>query len=146
MSHMTRREAIGTFLTGSVVAALMDFTKRGDVMAEETQQTGTAAPQLAPAYRGANQIKLCFPRHLAGCTHRPLQQHLLLFPRARGLAAEEHRHQRQHNQVELQRPDFFRAIHQPRTLHVRRRCRLTLSRSTQREVCSNEAHRNFGRC
>ena len=57
MSRMTRREAVGTLSTGSVVAALMDFTKRGDVMAEETQQTSTAAPQLAPAYRGANQIK-----------------------------------------------------------------------------------------
>jgi Fe-Mn family superoxide dismutase len=54
---MTRREALGTLLTGSVAAALMDFTKGGHVMAEETQPTGTAVPQLAPAYRGANQIK-----------------------------------------------------------------------------------------
>ena len=47
---MTRREAIGTLVTGSVVAAVMDSIQRGDAMAEET-------PQLAPAYRGTNQVK-----------------------------------------------------------------------------------------
>src|SRR5713226_10770753 len=57
MNRMTRREAVGTLITGSVVAALMDFPKGGEVMAEETQQTGNATLQLAPAYRGANQIK-----------------------------------------------------------------------------------------
>ena len=57
MSRMTRREALGTLLTGSVIAALMDFTKGGDVIAEETPQTSTAAPQLPPAYRVTNQIK-----------------------------------------------------------------------------------------
>ncbi|MGE0826125.1 MAG: superoxide dismutase [Candidatus Binatia bacterium] len=57
MSRITRREALGTLITGSVVIALMDVTKGGQVMAEETSQTGTVTPQLAPAYRGANQIK-----------------------------------------------------------------------------------------
>ena len=56
MNRMSRREAVGTLIAGSVVAALMDFTKGGDVMAEETQPTGTAT-SLAPAYRGVNQIK-----------------------------------------------------------------------------------------
>ena len=37
MSRMTRREAVGTLITGSVVAALTDFTKGGYVMAEEGQ-------------------------------------------------------------------------------------------------------------
>ncbi len=57
MNRMTRREAVGTLITGSVVAALMDFPKGGEVMAEETPQTSNATLQLAPAYRGANQIK-----------------------------------------------------------------------------------------
>src|SRR4029079_14868214 len=57
MNRMTRREALGTLLTGSVAAALMDFTNRGEVMAEETQPSGTAVPQPVPAYRGAYQIK-----------------------------------------------------------------------------------------
>jgi hypothetical protein len=35
----------------------MDFTKGGYVMAEETQQSGSGVSQLAPAYRGANQVK-----------------------------------------------------------------------------------------
>jgi len=57
MSYMTRREAIGTLITGSLTAALIDLTQGGKVMAEEVQQSSGAAPQLAPAYRGANQIK-----------------------------------------------------------------------------------------
>lgn len=57
MNDMTRREAVGTLITGSVVAALIEVTKGGDVMAEETPTTSTTAPQPAPAYRGANQIK-----------------------------------------------------------------------------------------
>ena len=57
MNRMTRREALEMMLTGSVAAALMDFTSKGEVMAEETQQSGSAVSQLAPAYRGANQIK-----------------------------------------------------------------------------------------
>lgn len=57
MSRMTRREAVGTLITGSVVAALMDFPKGGEVVAEDTPQTSTAAPQPAPAYRGTHQIK-----------------------------------------------------------------------------------------
>jgi len=57
MSGMTRREAVGMLITGSVVAALMDFTKGGVVMAEDTPQTSPAPLQPAPAYRGANQIK-----------------------------------------------------------------------------------------
>jgi Fe-Mn family superoxide dismutase len=35
----------------------MDFTKGEDVMAEETQPASATTPQLAPAYRGTNQIK-----------------------------------------------------------------------------------------
>ena len=57
MSRISRREAVGTLITGSVVAALMDFTKGGVVMAEDTPQTSPAPLQPAPAYRGANQIK-----------------------------------------------------------------------------------------
>jgi len=57
MPHLTRREAIGTLITGSFMAALVDFTHGGNVMAEEGQQTGSTTSQLAPAYRGANQIK-----------------------------------------------------------------------------------------
>ena len=57
MNRMTRREALEMMLTGSVAAALMDFTNRGEVMAEETQPSGTAVPQPVPAYRGAYQIK-----------------------------------------------------------------------------------------
>jgi superoxide dismutase, Fe-Mn family len=57
MSRISRREAMGTLIAGSVVAALVDVTKGGEVMAEETSQSSTAAPQPAPAYRGANQIK-----------------------------------------------------------------------------------------
>ena len=57
MSRVTRREAIGTLITSSVIAALMDVTRGRNVMAEETPRTSTASPQLAPAYRGANQIK-----------------------------------------------------------------------------------------
>src|SRR5688500_15943679 len=54
---MTRREAVGALITSSVGAALMDFTKGGYVMAEETQQSGSGVSQLAPSYRGANQVK-----------------------------------------------------------------------------------------
>ena len=57
MKHFTRREAMKTVITGSLAAALINPTEGGDVMAEETQQRGSTAPQLAPVYRGANQIK-----------------------------------------------------------------------------------------
>lgn len=57
MSHMTRREAIGTLITGSLAATLIDFTQGRNAMAEGTQQSSGVAPPLAPAYRGANQIK-----------------------------------------------------------------------------------------
>ena len=51
MPLLTRREAMGTIITGSLTAALVDFAKGGHVMAEEVQQSGSATPQLAPAYR-----------------------------------------------------------------------------------------------
>jgi hypothetical protein len=57
MNRMTRREALEMLLTGSVAAALIDFMNIGEVMAEETQQSGSAGSQLAPAYRGANQMR-----------------------------------------------------------------------------------------
>ena len=57
MKVVTRREAIATIITGSLAAALTHYTQGGHVMAEETQQGGSAAPQLAPAYRGAHQVK-----------------------------------------------------------------------------------------
>jgi Fe-Mn family superoxide dismutase len=57
MNTITRREAIGTIITGSLTAALIPFREGGMVMAEEAQQGSSTAPQLAPAYRGANQIK-----------------------------------------------------------------------------------------
>jgi len=54
MRYMTRREAVGTLITGGVVAALIDLTQGGKTMAEEAQQSGGTPPQLPPAYRGAN--------------------------------------------------------------------------------------------
>src|SRR5262245_51894056 len=57
-NSMNRREAVGTLLKGGLTAALVNFTKGETVMAEESQPSATASPpQLAPAYRGANQIK-----------------------------------------------------------------------------------------
>ncbi len=73
MSRMTRREAIGTFVTGSAVAALVDFTKGGLVMADEAPQS-SAAPQLAPAYRGVNQVK---PLPFEASTLKGLSEKLL---------------------------------------------------------------------
>src|SRR5215210_1268515 len=62
---------------GGLTAALIDCTKGGGVMAEETQQTSTAAPQLAPAYRGAHQIKpLAFEaRKLKGLSEKLITSH-----------------------------------------------------------------------
>lgn len=57
MSRMTRREALGTLISGSVVAALVDMTKGGHVMAEEVQPSGGGTLQFAPAYRGIHQVK-----------------------------------------------------------------------------------------
>src|SRR5262245_25500792 len=57
LDNMTRREAVGTLITGSLAATLIGLTQGEYVMAEEAQPSGSAAPQLAPAYRGANQVK-----------------------------------------------------------------------------------------
>jgi len=57
-NHINRREAVGTLLKGSLAAALVTFTKGETALAEEGQPSapGASSP-LAPAYRGANQIK-----------------------------------------------------------------------------------------
>jgi superoxide dismutase, Fe-Mn family len=57
MHEMTRREAMGALITGGMVAAAMAGMRGGAVRAEEAPTTSAAAPQIAPAYRGANQIK-----------------------------------------------------------------------------------------
>jgi superoxide dismutase, Fe-Mn family len=57
MSRITRREAVATLITGGIAAALIDLTQGGNVMAAEAQQSSSATPQVAQAYRGANQIK-----------------------------------------------------------------------------------------
>ena len=78
MIRMTRREAVGTLITSSVVAALTDFTKGSYVMAaDEGQQSGSAVSQLAPAYRGANQVKpLPFTASkLAGLSEKLITSH-----------------------------------------------------------------------
>src|SRR5690348_15989461 len=57
MKDITRREAIGTLIAGSVGAAVANLAQRGDVMAEDTPPSSAATSPLAPAYRGANAIK-----------------------------------------------------------------------------------------
>ena len=41
MNRMTRREALEMLLTGSVAAALMDFTNREEVIAEKRNRVGS---------------------------------------------------------------------------------------------------------
>lgn len=53
---MARREALGALISGSVVAALVDMTKGGSVLAEEVRPSGGGIPQFAPAYRGTHQV------------------------------------------------------------------------------------------
>ena len=59
MRRITRREAIGTLVTASMVAALADVTNGGAGMAAEEGQPSSSGgtPPPVPAYRGANQIK-----------------------------------------------------------------------------------------
>ncbi len=57
MNEMTRREVIGTLITGSVITATIEVMKGEKVMAEDTPQSGVAAPALVATYRGANAIK-----------------------------------------------------------------------------------------
>ena len=55
MDFLTRREALGTLITGGLAIALLDLARGRAVLAEETQQSGGTA--LPPAYRGTHQIK-----------------------------------------------------------------------------------------
>jgi Fe-Mn family superoxide dismutase len=77
MNQMTRREVLGALITGSLMAAVLDFTKGGNVMAEEIRQSSSSSSQLAPAYRGANQIKpLPFdPTKLKGLSEKLITSH-----------------------------------------------------------------------
>jgi Fe-Mn family superoxide dismutase len=65
------------FITGSVTAALVDFTTGGTAMAEDIQQSSGPSPLLAPAYRGANQVKpLPFdPAKLKGLSEKLITSH-----------------------------------------------------------------------
>jgi hypothetical protein len=78
MRRITRREAIGTLVTASMVAALADVTN-GDVVmaAEEGQPSSGGTPPPVPAYRGANQIKpLPFePGKLKGLSEKLITSH-----------------------------------------------------------------------
>jgi Fe-Mn family superoxide dismutase len=55
----------------------MDFPKGESIMAEDIQQSSSSSPQLAPAYRGANQIKpLPFdPTKLKGLSEKLITSH-----------------------------------------------------------------------
>jgi len=78
MRRITRREAIGTLVTASMVAALADVTNGGAVMAaEEGQPSSGGTPPPVPAYRGANQIKpLPFePGKLKGLSEKLITSH-----------------------------------------------------------------------
>jgi Fe-Mn family superoxide dismutase len=57
---MTRRELMATIARTGLIAALSDFSNifnGGTVMAQDTQKQGGSTGQLAPAYRGENQVK-----------------------------------------------------------------------------------------
>ncbi|MBI3951609.1 MAG: superoxide dismutase [Acidobacteria bacterium] len=77
MDQMTRREALGMLITGSLTGALISFTKGGKAMAEDIQQSGSSSLQLAPAYRGAHQVKpLPFdPTKLKGLSEKLITSH-----------------------------------------------------------------------
>ncbi|GBC76881.1 Superoxide dismutase [Fe] [bacterium HR08] len=77
MNQMTRREVMGALIKGSLAATLMDFTKTGHVMAENSQQSGSSSLQLAPAYRGVHQVKpLPFdPTKLKGLSEKLITSH-----------------------------------------------------------------------
>ena len=79
MRRITRREAIGTLVTASMVAALADVTNGGAVMAAEEGQPSSSGgtPPPVPAYRGANQIKpLPFePGKLKGLSEKLITSH-----------------------------------------------------------------------
>jgi outer membrane protein TolC len=57
---MTRRELIGTIIRGSLIASLTDVSvifERGMVMAQESEKRSASSSQLAPAYKGENQVR-----------------------------------------------------------------------------------------
>lgn len=57
---MTRRELMATIARTGLIAALSDLSNffiGGIVMAQDTQKQTGSAGQLAPAYRGENQVK-----------------------------------------------------------------------------------------
>jgi superoxide dismutase, Fe-Mn family len=77
---MTRRELIGTFMKGSLIAMLTDVStvfEGGTLMAQETEKKAASASQLPPAYKGEYQIKpLQFnPAKLNGLSEKLLVSH-----------------------------------------------------------------------
>src|ERR1044071_2017826 len=77
---MTRRELIGTFMKGSLIAMLSDVStvfEGGTLMAQETEKKPVSAAQLPPAYKGENQIKpLPFnPAKLNGLSEKLITSH-----------------------------------------------------------------------
>jgi len=77
MNHVNRRDAMGTLIKGSLMAAFIDFTTGGSLMAEDIQQSTSSSSRLAPAYRGANQVKpLPFdPTKLKGLSEKLITSH-----------------------------------------------------------------------
>lgn len=57
MSRMTRREAVGTLIKGSLVATLIDLAQGGHAMAEGAQPSTSTTLQLPPSYQGEHQVK-----------------------------------------------------------------------------------------
>jgi superoxide dismutase, Fe-Mn family len=77
---MTRRELMGTIIRGSLIASLTDVSNifgGGMVMAQESEKKSASSSQLAPAYKGENQIKpLPFnPAKLPGLSEKLIVSH-----------------------------------------------------------------------
>jgi hypothetical protein len=77
---MTRRELMGTIIRGSLIASLTDVSSifgGGMVMAQESEKKSASSSQLAPAYKGENQVKpLPFnPAKLPGLSEKLLVSH-----------------------------------------------------------------------
>src|SRR3954452_11351245 len=76
---MTRRELIGTFMKGSMIAMLADVSnvfEGGNLMAQESEKQTVATTQV-PAYSGENQVKpLQFnPANLKGLSEKLIVSH-----------------------------------------------------------------------
>ena len=77
---MTRRELIGTIIRGSLIASLTDVLnifEGGMVMAQESEKKSASSSQLAPAYKGENQVQpLPFnPAKLPGLSEKLIVSH-----------------------------------------------------------------------